>query len=106
CQLFPAHAVSGGAIGDAPGYPGLERERGDGDRSVPRDLLNALSSTLFEGHLAPGTHKEHHSSFTELSLPAYPIEGITPSCCIMPRASNCPHCSTIFPFAMREMFIP
>src|SRR5258707_11517293 len=37
---------------------------------------------------------------------AYPIVGITPSCCSMPRLSKLSHCSAILPFATRKMLIP
>src|SRR5258708_3571345 len=42
---------------------------------------------------------------TERSSP-YPIEGTTPSCCIIPRASNSVHASTILPPSKRAMPMP
>jgi hypothetical protein len=40
-------------------------------------------------------------------LPGYPNGyPITPSCCIMPKSSNLPQCSTTFPSVMRRMSIP
>src|SRR5579875_473692 len=67
-------------------------------RILPKKVIHFIHCLLRHYHILLSLR------FCERGI--YPIAGMTPSCCIMPRSSLLPQCSTILPLATRKMLMP